>query len=288
MRLFVLVCVILLVALCCALMREQKPLPKSLIESQEWALDTADDCLFVGISLPSRQVSHFQPLAAKLMKSNARLQLFPALKGSDLVLESYKLAPRYSEFFARNQREHAADPAKPNYRGHFGCTISHLTVIGAFARQARENQSLLVLEDDADPTPKWRKKLDDALTNLREIDPEWQVLVLGCSANYKDHPSHKLNDVEPVYWPGLVRMHYWIGGWAYLIRSRAVADHIMAFFDPISWHIDIVLAEKTRSGELRTWACIPPIILHPGRLRISAWDQEQIGDVRLIRSDTNT
>ncbi len=239
------------------------------------------DIDFVVISLPKRKSSHFEYVRRALQKSNIEPVLFEAIDGKTLKYEDYNLAPRYVEFFEHNRRERESGNTTTDYRGHFGCTVSHLTVI----KSARN--TLCVLEDDADVVNGFGVKLETVLDNLDTLDPEWEVLVLGFSSAYQHHFYHKANDVEPIQMRSLVKLHHFIGGWGYIIRSKIVADKILGFFDPINWHIDLTIAEQTRVGNLKTYGCIPSLAMHPGLLRASSWDFTQVGNVAQIKTDTN-
>ncbi len=253
------------------------------------------DFQFHAISLPKRKSSHFDPLAKRLKTFSMDLHFQEGINGKDLDLNhlpsSHTLAPRYINFFKKNKLERENGLTKTDYRGHLGCTLSHLSIISQFAQSASDTR-LVILEDDADPISNFREQFVSLVSLMDQLDPLWDVLILGCSAKYEDHGYHKENDSEPIYGDGIAtygiaKLHYWIGGWAYVIRNPSVAQKIMGFFQPISWHIDIVLAEETRGKRLKTYATLPPIVRHPGRLRISSWDMFQLGDVSKIKTDTN-
>jgi len=55
----------------------------------------------------------------------------------------------------------------------------------------------------------------------------------------------------------------------------------------IKLHVDITISEQGRLGNLNIYTMVPSIALHPGLLRVSSWDYTQIGDISLLRSDTN-
>jgi GR25 family glycosyltransferase involved in LPS biosynthesis len=238
------------------------------------------DIDFVAISLPKRKASHFEPLKAVLKKNNIEVAYFEAIDGKTLKYSDYNLAPRYIEFFENNRKERESGKTKTDYRGHYGCTVGHIACVKA-ARGA-----ICVMEDDADLVPYFREKLESALKNLDQLDPDWQMLLLGQSSQYIHHFYHKLNDHEPIV-NGIVKIHHFIGGWSYILRSKEVATKVLGFFDPITWHIDLTLAEQTRLGHLNTYALIPSLSLHPGLLRASSWDYTQVGHFANYRSDTN-
>ncbi len=238
------------------------------------------DIDFVAISLPKRKASHFEPLKTELKKNNIEVAYFEAIDGKTLKYSDYNLAPRYIEFFENNRKEREAGKTSTDFRGHYGATASHIACI----RAARG--TLCIMEDDADLVPDFRKKLEEAMKNLDEIDPNFDILLLGESSEYKHHFYHKLNDHEPII-NGIVKIHHFIGAWGYILKDKSVAIKVLKFFDPITWHIDLTLAEQTRLNELNTYALIPSISLHPGLLRASAWDFTQVGNYKNYRSDTN-
>ena len=236
---------------------------------------------FVGIALPSRRESHWDVLNSRLSEQGIQLSFFEAINGKEIDMTQCRLGKQYLDFFRNNAKMRKAGKTTVDYRGHLGCTLSHLKIIGQM-----ENMTV-IFEDDAEIGPNFRNELQQSLADVSFHDPDWEILVLGCSANYKDHFYHKLNDKEPILKGGIVRLHYWIGLWGYVVRSKKVAEKIMKFFDPIPWHIDLGLAEEARLGNIKVFGLIPPIASHPGRLRISSWDLYQSGDPSKIKTDTN-
>jgi GR25 family glycosyltransferase involved in LPS biosynthesis len=237
---------------------------------------------FVAISLPKRKSSHFSVLQAALKKNNIEVAYFEAIDGKTLKYEDYNLAPRYIEFFENNRKERESGKTMTDFRGHFGATISHINVIKA------TRGTICILEDDADLVADFREKLEVALKNLNDLDPNFDVLLLGGTAQYNHHFYHKLNDHEPIV-NGLVKIHHFIGAWGYILRDKSVAKKVLSFFEPINWHIDLTIAEQTRLGNLNTYIIFNPttIALHPGLLRISSFDYTQVGAYGRYRSDTN-
>ncbi len=243
--------------------------------------DRSCEIEFVCISMEHRRASHFQALEGDLMAQGLPVRWFKGIVGSRLDLDDFRLSRKYRRFFEDNQREREAGRTQVDHRGHLGCTLSHLAVL-----RASEGPTV-VLEDDAKIVPDFRQKLEATLAALNKLDSSWELLLLGLSANYGDHPYHKLNDREPIHPGGLVRVHYWIGGWSYLVRDRAAADKIVGFFDPIDWHIDLTMAEQARLGNLKVYATVPTLSNHQGYLRLSSWDYNQYGDHVGMKSDTN-
>jgi GR25 family glycosyltransferase involved in LPS biosynthesis len=239
------------------------------------------DVDFIAIGLKKRKKSHFDLLENDLKKEGISVNFFEGINGKELKLKDQNLAPRYLHFFENNIKDREAGKTDVDYRGHLGCTLSHLKVI--------ENiQGLtVILEDDADIVPNFRKQFQQTLADVTRHDPKWEVLILGCSAKYDDHSYHKMNDLEPIYPGGIVKLHYWIGGWAYVIRNKKIATKILTFFNPINWHIDLTIAEQARQGNLNVYGRMPPIVNHPGYLRISSFDLYQYGDPSKIKTDTN-
>ena len=236
---------------------------------------------FVCISMQHRKSVHFQRLYKQLITEGVQLTWFEGIDGKKLNPSDYNLAKRYKQFFENNYQEYLAGKTKHDYRGHLGCTISHLNVIAGIQNMT------VIFEDDAEIVPHFRQKFQSALAAVTKIDPNWEVLLLGWCCNYKDHGLCKLNDCEPVLEGGIVKVHYWFGGWAYCIRGHKEAEKILGIFNPISWHIDLSLAEAAQSNKLRVYACMPTIANHAGHLRISSFDFVQKGDSKYVKTDTN-
>jgi GR25 family glycosyltransferase involved in LPS biosynthesis len=240
-----------------------------------------EDVDFVCISMEHRKTKHFDRLAAQLLQENIELTWFPGINGKELKMDEFNLAPRYRDFFEKNIQQRLQGKTKTDYRGHLGCTVSHLNVIGNIQNMT------VIFEDDAEIVANFREKFQGCLAAVTKLDPQWEILLLGWCCNYRDHFYCKDNDSEPIHEGGIVKVHYWIGGWAYCIRNKQVAQKILKLFNPISWHLDIALAECVRNGQLRAYGCVPTIANHAGWLRISSFDYYQIGDPSFIKSDTN-
>lgn len=240
-----------------------------------------EDVDFVCISMEHRKAVHFEKLRNQLANENIELTWFKGINGKELKLDDFNLTKQYRDFFENNTKQRLEGKTKTDYRGHLGCTVSHLNVIGNI-----ENMTV-IFEDDAEVVPQFREKFQGCLAAVTKLDPDWEVLLLGWCCNYKDHYYCKDNDSEPIHEGGIVKVHYWIGGWAYCIRNKTVAQKILALFNPMPWHIDLVLAQASKDGKLKVYGCLPTITNHSGWLRISSFDFYQIGDPAYIKSDTN-
>lgn len=239
-----------------------------------------EDVTFLAIGLPKRKESHFSKLQKDLEPYNIVVNFWEGVNGKEIDYRDYPLADRYYKFFEDNIRQREAGLTKTDYRGHLGATLSHLSAI------ANMDQMTVVFEDDAVIGPDFRIELQKALAAVHKHDPQWEVLMLGFCCKYKDHFYCKKNDQEPVYEGGIVKLHYWFGAWGYVVRSHAAAQKILQGFDPIPWHIDLTMAEMAMNGQLRVYGCVPPLVNHPGYLRISSFDQDCYGD-GVYTTDTN-
>lgn len=240
-----------------------------------------EDVDFVCISMEHRKEKHFARLETLLKTESIVLTWFKGIDGKLVNLQDYNLSHRYRLFFENNIREREAGRTKTDYRGHLGCTLSHLGVLSSVRNMT------VIFEDDAEIVPEFRNRFQSVLGYLSKHDPDWEVLLLGWCCNYKDHFYCKENDSEPVLEGGIVKVHYWIGGWAYCVRNQAVAEKILKMFNPMTWHIDLTLAEAARTKQLNVYACMPTLANHAGWLRVSSFDFYQKGDPSFIKSDTN-
>jgi hypothetical protein len=190
------------------------------------------------------------------------------------------MSARYRKFFDMRIADQSG--LVRDYRGHLGCTLSHIAVLKSVQRPCT-----VILEDDACPVPKLNDHLSRLVKTATQIEPQWDLLLLGFSCNYKDHPFNRLNDIEPVFRGGIVRLHFWLGQWAYVVRDAATAQRLCALLDPIPWHIDVALANLARTNRIKVLGSIPPVVTHPGILRLSSFDMDQCGDPIRIKSDTH-
>lgn len=241
------------------------------------------------IGLKKRHQDFVRPLMDRLSNRGWNdVEWFQAIDKSIIQYTDYPLTQKYKEFFEKKQADLLAGKSVSNYIGHLACTLSHLQVIRNIVNQPESNMTL-ILEDDVDVLDDLFNRFSEVVMALNELDPEWQVLCLGFACGYNHHQFCQLNDQEPIYKPGLVKLHYWFGGWSYVIRSPAVAQAILKGFEPeIPWHIDLTLADMARQGQLKVYGCIPVLVAHPGSLRISSFDFTQLGDTTKLRSDTNS
>jgi GR25 family glycosyltransferase involved in LPS biosynthesis len=240
-----------------------------------------NDIAFYCISLPKRK-DHFEIVKKQLQAENIELVWFVGIDGKQLQFEKIKpyLSERYAKFFVQNRQDLETQKTTNDYRGHLGCTLSHLSII------SKINKMTVILEDDVELVPDFRKRLESNIAAANQHYPDWHILLLGFCAKYKDHSFCKLNDAFPVI-DGICKIKYWIGGWGYLIRDQKTAHYIFQNFQPtLKWHIDISLAEMAQEGRLNVLGCIPTLCNHAGRLRISSHDFWQVGH-QLYRSDTN-
>ena len=107
---------------------------------------------FVGISLDHRKATHFERLKAQLARDQIVLTWFQGIDGKQVRLDDYNLSRRYRTFFDNNIKEREAGKTQTDYRGHLGCTLSHLGVL------ASARHMTVVLEDDAEVVPQFRTK----------------------------------------------------------------------------------------------------------------------------------
>jgi GR25 family glycosyltransferase involved in LPS biosynthesis len=241
-----------------------------------------EDVDFICISMETRKARHFERLKAMLAKDAIKLTWFKGIDGKKVNMDDYNMSKRYRSFFENNIKEREAGKTTTDYRGHLGCTLAHLGAISSIKNMT------VIFEDDAEVVPNFRQKFQTAIGAVTQVDPDWEILLLGWCCNYNDHFYCKGNDTEPIHEGGVVKVHYWIGGWAYCIRNAAVATKILKLFNPMTWHIDLTLAEAARTNQLRVYACVPTIANHAGWLRISSYDFYQKGDPSFIKTDTNS
>lgn len=240
-----------------------------------------EDVDFVCISMTHRKASHFESLRKTLAHEKLELAWFQGINGKNLDMNDYPLQAGYRAFFHKNQREREQGSTQIDYRGHLGCTLSHLNIISQIKNMT------VILEDDAKLVPNFRQEFQARLAAVTQLDPDWEILLLGFCSKFEYHPQCKRNDHEPIMAGGIARIHYWIGGWGYCIRNAKVAQKIIReFFSPIPWHIDLTLAQNAFDGKLKVYGCLPPIAKHQGLLRLSSWDYHQVGDSTGIKSDT--
>jgi GR25 family glycosyltransferase involved in LPS biosynthesis len=164
-------------------------------------------------------------------------------------------------------------------RGHFSCTLAHRRALRNMIRFPH-----LVVEDDAEFVFNFGPRIQSILHHLPK---DWEILVVGFSSEVKHTKKAKLNDGQPVRIPGFARIYHFIGGYAYIIRNMNVKMKIMRFMKTLDWHFDIHLSQLVQMGYVVAYGCIPNLIVHPGRLRISAFNHDTMGDLKFFRSDTN-
>ena len=243
------------------------------------------DARFVCISLPIRKDKYFEGLKKDLHEEGLTLDYHQGVNGKEIDFRQYPLGKLYRAFFEKNEKERNEGMTKTNYTGHLACTLAHLEVI----REVTDSITV-VMEDDILPEPGFRNKFELLVSALNEYDPTWDVLLLGFCCNYKDHPHCRSNDHEPIHPGGFVKVHFWIGGWAYAVKNKVSAQKILSEFEPsFPWHIDLTMANMAKEGRLNVYGAMPTIANHAGYLKVSSYAFTQYGDYhkRPIKSDTN-
>ena len=234
----------------------------------------------IAIGLMHRKSSHFDPMAQQLLREGIHVQFFQGVNGKTVDINRIQMSARYRRFFDMRIADH--NGSVRDYRGHLGCTLSHLAVLKSIT-----SPLTVVLEDDVCPSENISPKITELIKAATRVEKDWELLLLGFSCDYKDHHFNRLNDVEPVYEGGVVRLHHWIGQWAYVVRDPTTAQRLFALLNPIPWHIDLALANLARTGRVMVLGAVPPLVNHPGHLRLSSFDTDQHGDPRRIKSDTH-
>lgn len=268
---------------------ENKPLYTPIgkhLHPIQWK-DSGSKLDIVAIGMEKRYESHFQPLQKTFKHYGYDCQWFKGINGKTLDYAKLPLTDRYKNFFVKNEKDRQKyskenTKEKPkDFRGHLGCTLSHLSVIHNIRKQT------LIVEDDVDVELHFNENLPKTLKAMDELDPHWDILLLGWCCLYADSAHCVKHDREAIRKGGIVKMHYWIGGWAYVIRSREVAQKIIKHFSPLFSHIDLGMADLSLEGKLNVYGSMPTLINHPGNMRMSSFDYTQRGDIRRLRSDTN-
>lgn len=158
--------------------------------------------------------------------------------------------------------------------GHCGAAVAHMR---AWARAGRG--VTVVLEDDADVRS---TDLEEHVYRVTARDPEWDVLLFGFAADAALHPACRMNDAERVSNRSIARVHWFTGMWAYALR-RGRLTRRPARFDHT---LEQQLCEM--QPPLRVYGCVPNVVLHPGRYRLTAWGVEHCGRGAVEKSDTAT
>lgn len=250
-------------------------------QNQKQNPPTPQDIHYVAITIPSRKNKLFQRLSSQLAKFQLPLQLHWGVNKNTIDLSKVNLSPKYRDFFERNEKEFRAGKTKNNYIGHCAATLSHLEVL------KNVQGPTIIFEDDAEIVPQFPERLHQVLNAVYHHDPDFDILLLGFCCRYSDHADCRLNDQYHVFQEGFAQVQFFIGAWGYFVKNQTVAAKILSYFDPIDWHIDLHMAAQIKQNKLKCYACIPTLVNHPGRLRISSFDFEQQGDVLMYQSDTN-
>lgn len=171
---------------------------------------------------------------------------FPALDGSRLRLQRNRLlADHIHERRGQRRRDHR-DVVTP---GTVGCFLSHLALWRTLARNDPAHFEL-IFEDDAVPTPAY---LDLSATAracaLARVPGGADVILLG---------SSHLHVAAHTSCPGIVRVFYFTGLFAYLISPRAMRA-LPVRMTPMVTHVDHQLSDLLMShpGEFSAYAVTP-------------------------------
>jgi GR25 family glycosyltransferase involved in LPS biosynthesis len=157
----------------------------------------------------------------------------------------------------------------PNHRGHLGALFSHKEIY--FQMIEGQWGMTLIVEDDVVLSDNFRQDMSDRIAALEKYDPLWEILLLGFSCDVGGCIQCEKNQkhITPVT-KGIVKIGYFIGLWAYIVRDHVVAKRIHNVKH--DWMIDHAM----NNMDLNIYGCIPSIGQHPGSSRISAWDYTHI------------
>ena len=170
--------------------------------------------------------------------------------------------------------------------GHYGATISHLQLMKRMA-DSNSKQPMLILEDDVQFVPDFNDRLTKIVNYFNHNHVSWDIMLLGFSCQYDHHVNCTANDHYPVK-HGVTQVKYFFGCWAYMIRDSQAAKRILRLCTPVTWHVDLLLADLAYKGKINVLGCIPTLVNHPGKMRIPSWDWTQHGNDSIYYSDTNT
>lgn len=252
------------------------------------------------IGLDKNQTQFIEPLQ-KLWyeQTQCEAEWFHAIDKKTLTyqneLKEYPLTERFRSFLWKRRQDLLDGKCTTDYLGHLACTMSHVQVIRQYIIEKTEEKNVLIVEDDVQITPEFFTQFPIILAGLEKLDPDWDILCLGFACGYQHDKRCQLNDASPIYEPGLVKLQFWFGGWAYLIHqtSQTAKKLLSGFFQNdlhqllLNAQNDITLAEMAQVGKLNVYGCVPTLVNHPGQLRISSFDFTQDGDMTHYRSDTN-
>jgi hypothetical protein len=257
------------------------------------------------IGLDKNQTQFIEPLQ-KLWyeQTQCEAEWFHAIDKKNLTyqneLKEYPLTERFRSFLWKRRQDLLDGKCTTDYLGHLACTMSHVQVMHQYLIGKTEEKNLLIVEDDVQIAPEFFTQFPNILAGLEKLDADWDVLCLGFACGYQHDKRCQLNDASPIYEPGLVKLQFWFGGWAYLIHQtpQTTSKILSGFFQNdstdgsqdqllLNAQNDITLAEMAQAGKLNVYGCVPTLMNHPGQLRISSFDFTQYGDMTHYRSDTN-
>jgi len=175
-----------------------------------------------------------------LAREQVAAEIFPAVDG--LALTPAALAE------LRHRGYLAAGLESERSRGQIACALSHVRLLERAVE--RGYRRTLVLEDDAELAPGFRRQLAE---RLREAPPDFDLLYLYNSG----HPSSVLREVEG--WSHLRRPVYPLGTVGYVV-SRRGAEAVLRLVKPIYFTIDDMLAEQVQEGRLAAYSVVPALV----------------------------
>lgn len=230
------------------------------------------------ISLPYRR-EKFERVRAMMAKQNIQVQHFLGVIGRHLKPKDYGnpiLSPMFRNHLIKTQK----------HLGHLGATFSHLGVWRDIS-DARTKDAWLVLEDDVIVDPDFRTQLADRLARVAQVDPDWDVLLLGFSCDYGSYDKCHMNDGIPRQLESIVKVEYFMGLWAYVVNGSSSADKILDSVFPNNWCIDHHLCGLVKNKKINLYGSIPTIGFHPGSVGISSWNYTAVKAYGQYFSDTN-
>lgn len=172
-------------------------------------------------------------------------------------------------------------------QGHLACAMSHVRA-WRFAQHVSPTRPTLILEDDVDLSDFSPEILADVVTQVGEIDNEWEILLLGWSCDVNHWDLCALNPLEMCHdgdnnTPRVIKPKLAIGFYAYVINTKHI-NNILTNILPLQWTLDI----EVWKNKCKCYAVLPHVVKHPGKMIVSKCDYYSTGYIpEYYHSDTN-
>lgn len=184
-----------------------------------------------------------------------RYSRFPAVDGINMKIDS-TVALLFQNFSHRRPK-----------RGEVGCALSHLKLWETVATNVLQNRDTLILEDDISFVTGFNDRLAMVYQNMKEVDPEFDVLYIGYHIN-KDvgmfSSENLIISLEDIMRTTSTLQHMFGshggGTFGYIVSPRGAKKLISSLNNGFLFPVDYQMLLSSKLVSLKSYCAVTPLI----------------------------